>query len=119
MEIRSSYHAIPFEKKLRFIPFSIEQGLSQSVVECMLHDRFGFLWVGTQDGLNRFDGYEFQVYRYDPNDPDGISDNYVQTLLEDRSGNLWIGTNTGGLNHFNRKTGKFTRYQYQPETLTV
>ena len=82
---------------LRFERISLEQGLSQSTVFCMLQDSQGFLWFGTEDGLNKYDGYTFTVYKHDPEDPNSLGGNWIQAMLEDDSGMLWIGTSDGGL----------------------
>ncbi len=68
------------------------------------------MWFGTQDGLNRYDGYNFKVYKNDPEDPNSISINYILSLLEDSEGDLWIGTNGGGLNRFDRDLDAFTSF---------
>ncbi len=94
---------------------SVEQGLSQVSVQCLHQDKVGYLWLGTQDGLNRFDGYGFTHYRYSQRNPKSISANDVHTIFEDREGNFWIGTNGGGINRFDRATGTFTRYQPDPK----
>lgn len=88
---------------------SLEEGLSQSNVRCMLQDKTGFLWIGTQDGLNRYDGYSFRIFKNDPKDTNSLSDNMITCLLEDKKGFLWIGT-LDGLNKYNPKTGKFIHY---------
>ncbi|MEI6291109.1 MAG: two-component regulator propeller domain-containing protein, partial [Chloroflexota bacterium] len=100
---------------IRFSVLSLEEGLSQSVVNCILQDRLGFLWLGTQDGLNRYDGYNFKIYKPDPNDPNSISDGWINALYEDKNGFLWIGTAQGGLNKYDPLTGKFTRFQHNPK----
>jgi signal transduction histidine kinase/ligand-binding sensor domain-containing protein len=82
---------------LRFDRISSEQGLSQNTVFCILQDSRGFLWFCTQDGLNKYDGYSFTVYKHDPEDANSLSDNWVWTIHEDNSGELWIGTLGGGL----------------------
>ncbi|MGD2086776.1 MAG: two-component regulator propeller domain-containing protein [Candidatus Aminicenantes bacterium] len=97
---------------IRFKRISKEQGLSQVTVNCILQDSKGFLWFGTQEGLNRYDGYEFKSYKHDPEDSTTISDSYIWCITEDKSGILWIGTNDGGLNSFNRATEKFTSYKH-------
>ena len=104
----------PSPPPLIFRSFGTEEGLPQNAVPCMLQDRFGFLWFGTQDGLARFDGYGFTTFRHNPNDPQTLSDSDIRTLLEDKAGNLWIGTGNGGLNRLNRATGKITRFQHNP-----
>jgi ligand-binding sensor domain-containing protein/signal transduction histidine kinase len=101
--------ALGAPRSLRFERLSIEQGLSQQSVLTILQDRRGFMWFGTQAGLNRFDGYRVTVYRNDPNDPDSIPDNYVLASYEDEGGRLWFGTK-GGLTRFDHATGKFVRF---------
>ncbi len=94
------------------IPFhhlSRQQGLSQATVNCFLQDRTGFLWIGTQDGLNRYDGYGFRVYKTDPTDPRTLPANWIEALAEDEAGDLWIGTLGGGLARWRRATGAFER----------
>lgn len=89
---------------------SISHGLSSNGVSCILQDSKGFIWIGTDNGLNRYDGYTFKIFRNDPNDSTSLSDDIVETLYEDRSGKLWVGTHTG-LNQFNPYSETFIRYQ--------
>jgi two-component system, sensor histidine kinase and response regulator len=96
----------------KFHKISIEHGLSQSSANCILQDQRGFMWFGTQDGLNRYDGYNFKIYRNNPEDPSSISDKHIRSLYEDKSGNIWIGTWMGGLNCYNRNTDSFTSYKH-------
>lgn len=93
---------------------SLEQGLSQSILEGIVQDRLGFLWFATEDGLNRYDGYRFQVLRHDPDDPDSLSYNDLKCVYEDREGILWIGTFGAGLNRYDPRTGHVTRYRNDP-----
>ncbi|MCK6541531.1 ATP-binding protein [bacterium] len=99
-----------FSQQATFKRISIEEGLSQSAVHCLLQDKLGFIWLGTQDGLNRYDGYGFKIFRHDPQDSLSISDNWIQTIYEDRNGKLWIGTDGDGLNCYDRQSQSFVRY---------
>jgi signal transduction histidine kinase/ligand-binding sensor domain-containing protein/CheY-like chemotaxis protein len=94
--------------------FSLDQGLSQSVVQAILQDRQGFLWLGTQDGLNRYDGYTFRIFRHDPANPNSLGNNFITSLAEDPSGQLWIGSNGGGLDRFDPATEIFSHYRHDP-----
>ena len=93
---------------------SARQGLSQSTVSCILQDSFGLVWIGTQDGLNRFDGHGFEVYRRIPRDPNSLPDNDVKALLEDPTGDLWVGT-VGGLARWRRGSDDFEIFRNDPE----
>src|SRR6202012_978680 len=85
------------------------EGLSQINVACIMQDSRGFIWIGTRDGLNRYDGYKFTVYNHSFQDKNTISNNQIADFVEDKEGNIWIGT-LAGLNKYERKTGRFTRY---------
>lgn len=93
-----------------FRHLTIADGLSQNAVSAIVQDRRGFLWFGTKDGLNRYDGYTFRVFRHDPFDLRSLSDNAVTALFEDREGNLWVGTEGGSLDRFDRDREVFHRY---------
>lgn len=93
----------------RFIRYTVSDGLSQNSVHCIYQDSDGMLWVGTQDGLNQFDGRNFTVYQHNGKDTGSISDQFVLSIAEDRKGFLWIGTRNG-LNRFNKYTRKFSRF---------
>ena len=107
----------PLGQDLRFEQISVEQGLSQSTVFCILQDSQGFLWFGTEDGLNKFDGYSFTVFKHDPEDPNSLSANWIQTLYEDEDEIIWIGT-IDGLEQFDPKTETFTHYRNDPDDPT-
>lgn len=96
-------------KNLKFKHLSLEEGLSQSSVICVLQDHKGFLWFGTRDGLNRYDGYTFKKYRYNSQDSGSLSNSYIRFLYEDEYNNLWIGTNNG-LNKYIADKDSFKRY---------
>jgi diguanylate cyclase (GGDEF)-like protein len=99
---------------IRFSHLSLEQGLSQSAVSCILQDHRGYMWLGTQDGLNRWDGYSFTVFKNDPQDPESLSGNAIWALHEDGDGSLWIGTDGGGLARLNLHTNSFSALKNDP-----
>jgi len=91
----------------QFRQFTIKEGLSQSAVLSIIQDKKGFMWFGTANGLNRFDGYYFITYVHKPGDVSSISDNVITSIFEDKDGYLWVGTVKGILNKFDRKTEVF------------
>lgn len=99
---------------LQFDHIGIEQGLSHSNVLCMLQDSRGFMWFGTWDGLNKYDGYSIKVYKNDPLDSASICHNYINSIIESRNGDMWIATEGGGISRFNRITEKFTSLKHTP-----
>lgn len=92
---------------IKFKHYMADNGLSQNWVHCILQDKYGFLWVGTESGLNRFDGNEFKIYKH-TKDKTSLPNSTVMSLLEDSQGNLWVGTNHG-LALYNRKTDGFIK----------
>ena len=99
---------------INFQSITIDDGLSQSLAEYIYQDSFGYIWIGTNDGLNRYNGNEFKVYKNIRNDENSISNNMISSLVEDNDKNLWIGTD-GGLNKMNLITGDITRYLVSEE----
>jgi ligand-binding sensor domain-containing protein len=95
------------EQTIHFGQLGRNEGLSQSSVNCILKDRDGFMWFGTQDGLNLYDGKKFRVFQNQPGDTNSIANNYIASICEDEEGFLWIGTMTGGLNRFDKNTERF------------
>ncbi|MEE9572412.1 MAG: two-component regulator propeller domain-containing protein, partial [Candidatus Neomarinimicrobiota bacterium] len=93
-----------------FQQLTVDDGLSQSTVFAALQDSRGFMWFGTIDGLNKYDGYDFTIYSNDPNDSTTISDNVITCIFEDSKNQIWLGTVNGYLNKFNRNTETFDRY---------
>lgn len=100
-----------FSQGLNFNNLSVKDGLSNNKVVAILQDKTGFLWFGTEDGLNRFDGYEFKVYRNNPQDTNSISGNNIWSLFEDTEGNIWIGTKSGELNRYNVRRDIFEHWE--------
>ncbi len=100
---------------VRFEHLTIEDGLSQNAGLAIFQDSRGYLWIGTQDGLNRYDGYGFKIYKHDPGNPNSLSHNSILSMGEDKNGSLWIGTWGGGLNRYDPTTETFTPYLPNPE----
>jgi signal transduction histidine kinase/CheY-like chemotaxis protein/ligand-binding sensor domain-containing protein len=97
------------QQKVKFTHITTDDGLSQSTVQCMLKDKYGFIWFGTFDGLNRYDGYHFTVYRNIPKNAHSLIGNSITSLFEDKQGKLWVGTNDG-LSKYDRGSDSFTNY---------
>ena len=106
---------------IRFTHISRSHGLSQTRVTHIVQDDQGFMWFGTQYGLNRYDGYEFKVFKHEENNPDSLSGAYISSLFKDRQGTIWVGcANT--LDKFNAATDTFSHYRIDtqdPSGLTV
>ena len=98
------------QSALNFEQISIEQGLSQTNITSIIQGKNGFLWIGTGDGLNRYDGYNFKIFKHEDSDYTSISNNSIWSLFEDSDGIIWVGTKGGGLNAFNPETETFTLY---------
>ena len=104
------YVSIVFaQDRLDFDKINIEDGLSHISVLDIIQDSKGFIWVGTQFGLNRYDGYSFEVFNFDVEDDQSISSDFVLSIFEDSTGLIWVGT-SNGLNSYNPSTTKFKRY---------
>lgn len=106
--------AVPPEDKINLEHLTIEDGLSQSSVFAILQDNRGMMWFGTWDGLNRYDGYRFTIYKYDTQNPQSLRNNEIRALHEDSHGVLWVGT-MKGLNKFDREKESFIRYTHNPD----
>lgn len=101
-----------------FAHLTVGQGLSQGHITAILQDRQGFMWFGTEDGLNRYNGYEFTIFKSNPDDPQTLGGNDITELIEDRDGFIWVATADGGVSRFDPTTESFTRYQAGPEALS-
>ena len=93
--------------EIRFNHLSINDGLSQSTVYCILQDNQGYIWVGTQDGLNKYDGYSIDQYKHQIDNNQSLSNSYINALCKSDEGGFWIGTQRGGLNYYNEQTKEF------------
>jgi signal transduction histidine kinase/ligand-binding sensor domain-containing protein/class 3 adenylate cyclase/CheY-like chemotaxis protein len=98
---------------ISFQHINTEQGLPQSTVNTVFQDSHGFIWIGTFDGLTRYDGYSFVNFKNNPLDSNSLSNNIVVSIIEDELGFLWVGTKQNGINRFDPNTGKFTRFLSQ------
>ncbi len=98
-----------------FKSLDTQDGLSGRCVYCVVQDHLGFMWFGTRQGLNRYDGYEFRVFRHDNNDTTSLSDDNISCLLMDSQHRLWVGTFTSGLNRYDFDHERFIRYRYNPD----
>lgn len=107
--------SVAFSQQLnvRFTHINTDAGLSQSNVTCILQDSRGFMWFGTRDGLNKYDGYQFTVYKNNTADANSISNNFITNIIEDENGDLWITTWGGGVNRYERKKDRFIRYMHK------
>jgi len=99
----------------KFSHLTFDDGLPDNFSECVLEDSEGFIWIGTNNGLCRYDGSEIIVYQNNPEDSTSISSNYIFELFEDSEGELWIGTNMGGLARFNKRKKRFVNYFFTAE----
>lgn len=96
-----------------FKNISIEEGLSQATVETIIQDNKGYIWLGTNDGLNRYNGYSFKVYRKEKDKNRGISNNYIMKIAEDKDGNIWAAT-LDGMNKINNEKNTIEKYYENP-----
>jgi serine phosphatase RsbU (regulator of sigma subunit)/ligand-binding sensor domain-containing protein len=101
-------------RDLKFTHLTTKNGLAQDNVVAILQDRQGFMWFGTGEGLNRYDGHSFVVYRNDPKDPGSLSHNFIRTVFEDAQGYLWVAAYPG-INRFDPRTERTTRYFHDPK----
>ncbi len=101
------------KKELKFETITINDGLSQGMINAMLQDKYGFMWFATNDGLNRFDGYHFTIFKNSVDDSNSIAGNFIRFLFEDSKGRLWIATADNGLDLFDSKSETFIHFKKQ------
>ena len=99
---------------MRFDHVTLQDGLSQSAVVAIAQDAKGFMWFGTENGLNRFDGYGFEHFRRERGNPNALRSDFIYGLASDDSGQVWIGTNGGGLAHLDANTGSIRNFRHDP-----
>jgi ligand-binding sensor domain-containing protein/serine phosphatase RsbU (regulator of sigma subunit) len=96
-------------QNIRFDIISAEQGLSTSTIRAVVQDKKGYVWIGTESGLNRYDGYSFRIYKHNPDDSTSLSSDNIKQLFVDQSGLLWIGTLGAGVCYYDYSTDSFVR----------
>ena len=104
----------PQKPQIKFKHLKVHHGLSQSWVKSICQDQQGFMWFGTFDGLNKYDGYNFTVYKHNPKNKNSLSNSLIETMYIDGHADLWIGTENG-LNLYNRKNDQFIHHDHWPE----
>lgn len=102
-------------QELKFNHLGSDQGLSQAVINSIFQDHKGFMWFATQEGLNKYDGYSFTVFKHDPNDSNSLSNSFVNTVYQDKEDRIWIGSNGGGLDAFSESNGRYKHYANDPK----
>lgn len=105
------------QSPLHFTALTPEQGLSQASALSVTQDRDGFIWIGTQNGLNRWDGYRVTVFRPDPDDPHSIIDSYVPLVAAHPDGSIWTSTSRSVFSRYDPATGRFHHYPIKPDSL--
>jgi len=109
-----SIHSQTFISNLKFVKYSTAMGLSSNNQRCIVQDNQGFIWIGTGEGLNRFDGRSFKIYRSNPKSTTSLKSNIITCLFCDSNGQLWIGTYGGGLSRYNKEKDNFLTYTSDP-----
>ena len=101
-----------------FISYGQKDGLSQNVVRSIAQGSLGYLWIGTEDGLNKFNGYDFTVFKKSVREKNSLADNFIYSLAPGKDGVMWVGTNSGGLARYNPDTENFKVFQHDPDDPT-
>ena len=98
------------QEEINFSSITTKDGLSSNTVNAILKDRYGLIWFATEDGLDKFDGTNFTIYRHKPGDSTSLQANEILSLHEDKAGNLWVGTSGGSLSLYDRKKDAFINF---------
>ena len=107
--------ALTSDQDINFELFTVEDGLLNNATTAVYQDSQGFMWVGTEIGLNRYDGYEFTAYTHNPAEPTSLSGNNIWIIRQDSRETLWVGAWGNGLNKYNPDSDSFTRYTHDEE----
>jgi hypothetical protein len=106
-----------YPQKIKFEHIRNEDGLSQNNITCIAQDELGLMWIGTEDGINQYNGYEFKIYKNIEEDPNSISGNYIESILLDKQNRLWCGTNGGGLSLYNREFDNWENFRTENDLI--
>ena len=106
---------VPEARPMYFEHLTMRDGLSQSTVMSILQDSQGYLWLATENGLNRYDGYSIREYRRERDNDHGLANDYIWSLAEDASGDLWLATSGGGVVRWDRRTDRFHHIRHNPK----
>jgi len=112
MSVLAAFHSPSSEAAPRFRHLGMEDGLSNNEVKGIVQDPQGYVWISTGDGLNRYDGYTFKIFRHDAKDPQSLSGNYIKSICEDQRGRLWIAPFPNGLDLYDPDTQTFKHYRH-------
>lgn len=117
--ISQSYLSDKYLPQPKIKTYTTEDGLSQLIIRSITQDTLGFLWIGSEDGLNRFDGHEFRVFYSDGEIPNSLPDNFIYSLHSSKNGSLWIGTNNAGISRYLPEKEHFIRYNHPDDSLNI
>src|SRR5918992_3066679 len=106
---------VPDARPIYFEHLTMRDGLSQSTVMSILQDAQGYLWLGTESGLDRYDGYSVREYRRERGHPHALASDYIWEIAQDAHGDLWLATQGGGIARWDRKTDRFQQFRHDPE----
>ncbi|MGA7537996.1 MAG: two-component regulator propeller domain-containing protein [Steroidobacteraceae bacterium] len=104
----------PAERPMYFEHLTMRDGLSQSTVNCIFQDSRGYIWLGTENGLDRYDGYSVREYRRERGNPHALASDYIWQIAEDQQGNLWVATDDGGVARWSPRTDHFVDFRHDP-----
>ena len=107
--------AAAHQQPMFFKHLTLQDGLSQSSVMSILQDSQGFIWLGTENGLNRYDGYSIKSYHRDRQVTEGLASDFIWAIAEDFNSDLWLATSGGGVARWNRRTDTFTVFRHDPD----
>jgi two-component sensor histidine kinase/ligand-binding sensor domain-containing protein len=109
-----AHQQLPDSQEIIFTRITADDGISHTAAQRIIQDSKGFIWIGTQQGLNRYDGYEFEIFNYLPDEPNSLSNGWIYDIFEDRDGQIWIATD-GGLDLFQASSKTFRHFRHDPD----